>query len=426
MPVRSIMHLSFIPIFFLATLLSSPITHGPIIGNLTSERVHIFVRSASPGNVSIDLVNDGEGHKGRLSNITTVTETDNTKTLVMTNLLPDTRYEYSVNGKRNNNWWFQTRPEVDKKCRIAFGSCADEGEGSSSVWKRIEEEGTTALVLLGDTPYIDTTNLKVQRKRYKDFASVPSFAKLISHTPLYSTWDDHDFGRNDSDGNLEGKENSRQAFSEYRPNPSFGENNQGIYTSFKQGSAEIFLLDTRWFAGTETKDSKPTLLGEQQWKWLERSLAASSSPYKILACGMVFNNAVRPFKKDYWGGYPSEYKRLLDLIAKIDATGVILVSGDIHWSRVIRHDTSKQIGYDLHEFITSPIHEKLIITANAPHPGLVYSIGEPNSFLLLETDVREGVEGDMETLTMSLRNASGKILYEQLFPMPPGTVSFKF
>ena len=66
--------------------------------------------------------------------------------------------------------------------------------------------------LLGDTPYIDTTDLKVQRRRYREFsAEVPAFADLVAHTPVYGTWDDHDFGRNDTDGNLEGKANSRQS-----------------------------------------------------------------------------------------------------------------------------------------------------------------------------------------------------------------------
>ena len=102
----------------------------------------------------------------------------------------------------NESWWFKTRPKVDASARIAFGSCANEKEGSSKVWDRMNEEKIDALVLLGDTPYIDTTNLEVQQKRYQEFAAVPAFANLVAHTPVYSTWDDHDFGRNDTDGNL--------------------------------------------------------------------------------------------------------------------------------------------------------------------------------------------------------------------------------
>ena len=131
---------------------------------------------------------------------------------------------------------------------------------------------------------------------------------------------------------------------------------------------------------------------------------------------MVFNDSVRPLKTDYWGGYPTEYERLLKLIAKTKTTGVILVSGDIHWSRLIRHDTKESIGYDLHEFVTSPIHEKLIIAANPPHENLLFSVGEPNSFLLLETSLVD----EHHALTMTFRNAKGDSLHEHRFAAPPG------
>lgn len=410
------MHPIYNLLFPLQILLGISVTHGPIIGDLTSNSVRIWVRGEHTYRVPVDLIAKA-GATNRHCGVYPRTNSDNTGFVQILNLTPDTRYAYSIDGETNETRWFRTRPVVDEMCRIAFGSCADEGEGSSSVWKQIDKDNATAMVLLGDTPYIDTTDLTIQRERYQAFSAVPAFANLVSHTPLYCTWDDHDFGRNDTDGNLQGKENSRKAFSEYRPNPSIGEYGQGIYTSFRQGPVEVFLLDTRWFARTEkSKNDYPTLLGKQQWQWLERSLKASKAPYKVLACGMIFNTATRPGKTDYWGGYPTEYYRLLSVIKSTKATGVVLVSGDIHWSRVVRHDTSNAIGYDLHEFITSPIHERLIAAADAPHTGLVFSIGEPNSFLLLEGKS----ENEKQTLSMSLKNASGNILYQHMFDKPPG------
>jgi len=387
------------------------ITHGPLIGDLTSDSVRIWVRSDTPNIVQLSISGIEQNFCAQSLN-----ETDNTVTIVANGLKPETRYEYSINGKHQTSWFFTTRPEIDSTATIAFGSCANEKEGSSKVWNRIDQDTVDALVLLGDTPYIDTTDLQIQRKRYQEFAAVPAFSNLVSHTPLYCTWDDHDFGRNDTDGNLEGKEHSRQAFTENRPNPSFGEGNQGIYTSFVQGPVEVFLLDARWFAKTEISENNiPTLLGKQQWAWLELSLKASTSPYKILASGMIFNGATRPGKTDCWGQYPTEYYRLLSIIKRNAISGVILVSGDIHWSRVIKHDTASKIGYDLIEFITSPIHEKLISAANASHAGDLFSVGEINSFLLLEAKST----AEQQTLSMKIRNASGETLFEFVFETPP-------
>ena len=384
------------------------ITHGPILGDLTSNSVRIWIRTDAPEVLEIVLHDElSEPHSFHHFPMTTSEESDFTTTLHANILKPNTTYTYTIGGEAHKDWHFTTRPLQDDAARIAFGSCANEKEGSSKVWNRMNADKIDALVLLGDTPYIDTTDLTMQRRRYREFTSVPAFSSLLSHTPLYATWDDHDFGRNDTDGNLQGKEFSRQAFSEYRPNPSYGENDLGIYTSFVQGPVEVFLLDARWFARTEVSNNIPTLLGKQQWAWLERSLKASTSPYKILACGMIFNGATRPGKTDHWGDYPTEYLRLLSIIKRNNISGVVLVSGDIHWSRVIKHDTKKIIGYDLHEFVTSPIHEKLIVAADARHDGLLFSVGEINSFLL--ADATEG------TLTMSLRNAAGETLHKEVF-----------
>ncbi len=400
-------------LIFQATLVS--ITHGPILGDLTSNSVRIWIRTDSAEKVEVVLQDmKSEPPSFHHFPLTTTEENDFTVKLHAKILKPNTIYTYTIGGKEHKDWHFTTRPLQDITARIAFGSCANEKEGSTKVWNRLNGDNIDALVLLGDTPYIDTTDLTTQRKRYREFSAVPAFASLVSHTPLYATWDDHDFGRNDTDGNLEGKEFSRQAFSEYRPNPSCGQNGQGIYTSFVQGPIEVFLLDARWFARTEVSNNIPTLLGKQQWAWLERSLKASTLPFKILACGMIFNGATRLGKTDHWGAYPTEYLRLLSIIKRNKISGVVLVSGDIHWSRVIKHNTTDTIDYDLHEFITSPIHENLIVAADAYHEGLVFSIGEPNSFLLVETKKNKD---DIE-LTMSLRNAEGEILYSHVFDSP--------
>ena len=379
---------------------------GPMLGDLTADSVRIWLRTAVPRS-SVVEIKDAGGEVVRRCPLQTTAESDHTGILEVLDLAPAARFTFSIDGKTDPDWWFRTRPASDVACRIAFGSCADEGDGSASVWRRMEGDEVTALVLLGDTPYIDTTDLARQRSRYRAFAQPADFARLVSHVPVYSTWDDHDFGRNDTDGNLPGKENSRQAVTEYRPNPSFGENGEGIYTNFRQGPVEVFLLDARWFARTEGDLSAPTLLGARQWAWLERSLAASTAPFKVLACGMVFNGSVRPFKTDCWGVYPAEYDRLIDLIARVKSQGVVLVSGDVHWSRVIRHDTKDRLGYDLMEFVTSPIHEKLIPAANPPHPGLVFSVGEINSFLLVDAVTAD----DASTLVARIRNAAGQDLH---------------
>ena len=387
-----------------APALAGDRVQGPMLGELSTDGVAIWFRPAEPAPVRVEIVGPDGGIAATRSVVPEV-DADGCCTVRIDGLEPDTRYTYRIAGATDPGWWFRTRPVPDLRANLAFGSCAREDEASATVWRRMDADGITGLVLLGDTPYIDTTDLEYQRKRYREFAVAPGLAELVAHVPVYSTWDDHDFGRNDTDGRLEGKENSRQAFLEHRPQKSEGPEGQGIYTSFRQGPIEVFILDTRWFARTEGTSEDPTLLGAAQWAWLEKKLAASDAPFRILACGMIFNGATRPGKTDHWGMYPKEYDRLLSLLERVGSDGVVLVGGDIHWSREIEHDTRDRLGRNLTEFITSPIHDGLIKAADAPHPGIRFTRGIPHVYLQLqaETDPATG----RSELVARFRDASG-------------------
>ena len=145
-------------------------------------------------------------------------------------------------------------------------------------------------------------------------------------------------------------------------------------------------MDSRYFAATEASPfapDRPSLLGKRQWQWLFAELKASTATFKLLACGMIFNGAVRPGKRDHWATYPHERQALFDFIGEQQISGVVLVGGDIHRTRVLHHRTADTAGYQIPELITSPIHDGVIETANAPHPDLIHDSGQPNTLLLV-------------------------------------------
>ncbi|MCZ6793829.1 MAG: alpha/beta hydrolase, partial [Planctomycetota bacterium] len=88
-----------------------------------------------------------------------------------------------------------------------------------------------------------------------------------------------------------------------------------------------------------------------------------------------------------------------------------LVTGDIHRSRILRYPTHAQVGYEVTELITSPMHDSIIEAANAPHPDLVRDMGAPNSFLLLTADTT----GETATLDARFLNAAGSELHRVRF-----------
>ncbi len=122
---------------------------------------------------------------------------------------------------------------------------------------------------------------------------------------------------------------------------------------------------------------------------------------------MIWNAAVRPGKRDHWGSYPHEREALFRFIAQEKIPGVVLVGGDIHRTRVLRHETTETAGYPLVELVTSPIHASVIDAANAPHPALVHDSGEPHAFLFITVDTTV----TPPVLVAQFQNAAGRELY---------------
>jgi alkaline phosphatase D len=196
---------------------------------------------------------------------------------------------------------------------------------------------------------------------------------------------------------------------EYRANPYFGEDGQGIYTHFRRGPIEVFLLDTRWFSNTEPSYAdthRRTLLGARQWEWLKGKLLESTAPFKVLACGMIWNEKAAG---DSWGSYLHEREALFRWLGDNRIEGVVLMGGDIHVSRLLRHNTKELVGYDLTQFISSPLHDRLIPSANVPDPELIASAVEPRVFLKLTADTVRSTP----ILIGELVNSDGKQFFRQ-------------
>lgn len=370
---------------------------GPLLGAAGPEQAWVWARASAPGSYTLS-VHSQEGLPIAQDVARASLESDLCLEWHLEGLDPGRRYPFRIlssNGelpRRGPQLLSTPLRDGNPRARLAFGSCSNDLRfPEQPIWGRMRASRPDCLVLLGDTPYIDSTELEVQRSRYQSFLSNPDVSAALAGTSWYAVWDDHDFGANDSDGRLRGKANSRRAFVEYHAGPPVGSQGEGIFTRFRRGPVEVFLLDTRWFAGVEhlPDDERYTsLLGGAQWDWLESGLRSSDAPFKLVACGMVWNGAVRPNKRDHWMNYPRERERLLRFIGEARVAGVVLIGGDIHRSRALRHATAELAGYDLTELISSPLANTVIEAANVPSPALLFDVGVQQSFLSIDVDAR--------------------------------------
>ena len=363
---------------------------GPMVGHVSFNAAVLWYRPSELGSYLL-RVRDSMGDVVAEITSDSTLASDRCVHWRVAGLQPDTQYRYEIRSSDKTiigGQSFTTAPANDRKTKIclAFGSCAS--NASLALWTQMAERGATGLILLGDTPYIDSTQLSVARQKHREFLSIPELAQFMRNRPVWGTWDDHDFGKNDSDGTLPGKEKSRQAFIEYRANNTYGDQDQGIHTKFRYGPVEVFLLDTRWFARTEPSPvdaDKPTLLGKQQWNWLLEGLQESTAPFKVIACGMIWDDK-KNTESDDWGTYVHEREALFEFLGKNNISGVVLIGGDIHCSRLLEYPTEKQVGYPVRQLIVSPIHERTIPSLNVPHPHLVHGAAIPHVWLRLEVD----------------------------------------
>jgi alkaline phosphatase D len=225
-------------------------------------------------------------------------------------------------------------PGAKSKVRFAFGSCAGKEPWlDAATWADIDARASVDLVLLlGDIHYANTTDVEKQRAAYIAHRMHAGYRALFSHTPLYAIWDDHDYGPNDSDGTLAGKEKSLKTFREFFANPGYGEpENPGIYFKFSRGGVDFFMLDGR-FHRTPNKapnDEAKTMLGAKQLEWLKRELLASKAAVRVIAAGSEWQSNST---NDCWTSFKHERAAIFAILREHEMKNVLLISGDRHFS----------------------------------------------------------------------------------------------
>lgn len=410
-----------------STPMPAELPTGPMVGHVDMGRARVWVRPSPDQRGRLDWVCTVASEGGWEQEFEARLDADHDFTAVfeVTGLEAGTGYRFVLRPRgaeaaEGLTGSFTTPPAQGRPAKITLGmgSCAP--SDPSHIWTRVIQEGCTGFVFLGDTPYVDTSDLGVAREKHRRFLAQPEIREMIRQMPCWGTWDDHDFGKNDGHGDFPGKHTCRSVFTEYRANATFGHDaggkpqterfgeGRGIYTSFRYGPLEMFLLDPRWFSRTEPSwadPDQPTCLGQQQWDWFRAALTRSDATFKCIATGMIWDDK-KNSEKDDWHTYRHEREAIFDLIRDEKIPGCFLLGGDIHVSRALNY--GPRVGYDLWQFIVSPMHGSTIPSLNVPHPSLVHDAVEPYVFLKLEVDTTV----EPATLKASWINRDGRRIFE--------------
>jgi alkaline phosphatase D len=236
--------------------------------------------------------------------------------------------------------------------------------GDTSIFYTMANTGGEFMIWLGDNWYLGNTeaatgeglNAKARRAQ-----SSPVLQRLLTGKTNYAIWDDHDYGPDNSGADFPLKTESRNIFMRtWKSNPSYGENDEGIYTYFERSDALFILLDDRWWRSPDNmrakKKGKPNpekrMLGAYQMDWLQKVLAMhKDARFKIIVNGSQVLNPIA--KGDALVHYPVEYNELMSFLDTSGINGVVFLTGDRHHGEIIKLDRPGK--YPLYDITSSPL-----------------------------------------------------------------------
>ncbi len=401
---------------------------GPMVGHVSDSTASVWLRAEDGSSIS------AQAHQG----------TDPAKAAKIENLgegfylarfeglKPETPTEATIDLERerkvSDKVSFKTAPipSATGMIKIAFGSCSKDAQFKRvPVFEAISDEKPDAAFFIGDNSYFivgdqgsdtwgttgsvgDWTSPQLMLARHMQTRTNPDLQRLIHTIPCYAVWDDHDYGSNDTDREFPLKKDSLRIFREIWANPSYGASEiPGIFSSFRFGPAEFFLMDDRYnkytAAGSHpsVKPEEAVIWGDPQLQWLMTGLKASKAPVKFIVNGTQVLSQTKS-GEGHFQEAKLEREKLFTFLKENKIGGVIFLTGDRHYSEVNR--LGQQGGPDLLEFTSSPIcQNEKVRPLEVKHPTQLWGV-RGDSYGLATVEIEKEGKGMIRLETRDAQN----------------------
>ncbi|MCA1560053.1 MAG: alkaline phosphatase D family protein [Acidobacteria bacterium] len=406
---------------------------GIAVGDVSSGRAVVWSRADRPARLVVEYsTSDTFARAARRVGPAALESSDYTARIVLTDLPPDQRIFYRVlfQDLSDVRVWsvphvgsFRTPPAGGASRDVTLAWSADtvgQGWGINQEWGglRLYETMRRAqpdiFIHCGDTIYADQhlpseiklddgtlwRNVVTEAKSkvaetLSEFRGNYQYNLIDDHMRRFNAevaqiviWDDHEVRDNwyparnlDQDQRYQGKSmaliaaRARQAFFEYNPVPTQGDDAERVYRSIPYGPAvEVFALDMRSYRGPNSANRQPVLdessvlMGGGQIAQLKARLAATRATWKVIASDMPIGLIVRDGQlyeavANAENGVPLgrelELADLLRFIRDRRIRNVVWITGDVHYCAAHHYDPARArfTAFDpFWEFVAGPLN----------------------------------------------------------------------
>lgn len=299
----------------------------------------------------------------------------------------------------------ETNSEITQKTnfRIALGSCNRQNM-PQKFWATIQKDSADIFIWGGDNIYADTPDMELMQAKYdtlKNNDYYQSFVSQLIHEPL-GVWDDHDYGKNDAGKEWEYRDEAKSLFMDFmnidstHAMASRGGTYYADVIEVEDKSIKFYMLDSRYFRDglLDAKDSKmryqphttsdSTLLGDEQWKWLEQEFKNSEANFNIIVSSIQFLSSEHGFET--WGNFPHEVEKMQNLLQKYELDNILFFSGDRHISEFSQKKI-EGLDYPLTDFTSSGLTHSYTSYDGEPNEYRVSSVVAETSYGIVDLDL---------------------------------------
>ncbi|KHD87537.1 MAG: hypothetical protein OM95_13930 [Bdellovibrio sp. ArHS] len=294
---------------------------------------------------------------------------------------------------------FQTLDLTKPDLNFAICSCMNDREHAPEIWQNLVAKKPDFLLFIGDSVYADSDSPLTGAdpshlwKRFCEARCTLEIYYSPRLIPIFATWDDHDFGLNDTNSVdfkyvKESQENFLHFFAQDTSHCHILEKGPGIASALKFSNQTIVLLDDRSFRLRRGSKERYGHWGLEQENWVLKKIRENAGPTWLMNGSQFFPNV--PWKESLSGDHPENFKGFLEEL-KQTPRKVIFASGDVHYSEISKIE-KEALGYETYELTSSSIHSRNIPGSPdiIPNNRRIAGNGQRNYLLVNSTPQEQG------------------------------------